>query len=824
MAIFLLFYKLLLEKESMHLFKRFYLLGSIMASFAIPFVVFTTYVAPIPVEHTPITTPIITTPIVENYTQSPQPTASINYLLWAKMIYILGVMLFGFRFFSNLYQLLRRIQKNTKYKLGYITHVLLHEKFAPHTFFNYIFLNKTTFESQGYPKEVLLHEETHAKQHHSFDVLCIEFLQVIFWFNPILFFFKKAIKLNHEFLADAGVLQQNIDKSTYQNTLLDYVAATNQYTQQPQLANAINYSSIKKRFTIMKTKTSKKAVLLRTALLVPLLTLLLYGFSQRATKTKVMNENDIVVLKDIRIDIEKNGSLFLNGEPVVLANLNEKVRALTANLSAGETTTYQTAHIIYDEEQLALIDKIQSSLQQARINTIKHVSKNNSILKKQQTTPQDGVTQKQMEEYKAYITETKKTNMHDYKTYKRIKAIYELMSDKQRASVIKYAPFPEVKLTETKTKSPTIQEFNSWKDKTKYAIWIDGNSVENKTLDVYTPLEIVYYNKSFVYKNARSAKFPQPYQTHLYTKEGFKNTFLQHDVNKYQHISKRYSEEIQKFLKGDRLDNSELRILKHRMDNLYQTFSTEMKEKYNILRPPPVPQTKNKKKKPTQKQLEEYNKLAKHYNTMNRNHMRILKSDVERLTKLYALMTDKQKAAAESFPDFPKPPPPPPPAPKRVKKGEKSTIPPPPPPPAPKRVKKGEQSTIPPPPPPPAPKRVKKGEKSTIPPPPPPPATKRVKKGEKSTIPPPPPPPKPTSPLDHLIAMAKKDAKFYFEGKEISADKAIELLKKNENIHINSSKAHGKQPIVKLAVKPITTTTTTIRINNDANTNQEVVK
>jgi len=72
------------------------------------------------------------------------------------------------------------------------------------------------------------------------------------------------------------------------------------------------------------------------------------------------------------------------------------------------------------------------------------------------------------------------------------------------------------------------------------------------------------------------------------------------------------------------------------------------------------------------------------------------------------------------------------------------------------------------------------------------------------SVPPKPPlPPEPINPLDHVIDMAKKGAIFYYEGKEISSDKAIDLLKKNKSLHIQTSKYNSDNPRVKISKKPI---------------------
>ena len=267
LAVFMVFYKRFLEKENMHLFKRFYLILVIIIALSIPFITFTQYIE----AQTKIQPQILNYISVDTNTQT-------NYwpiVLWS--IYGLGAIVFGILFLKNLIQILFKINRNTKVKSRNYTNVLLRNLVIPHTFFNYIFLNKHKFETKQIPKEVLLHEETHASQKHSLDILFIEILQVIFWFNPLLYFIKKDIKLNHEFLADQAVLNKGVIPSVYQQTLL----AFSSNAQEPQLANAINYSLIKKRFTVMKTQTSKKGIWLRSLIILPILAVLLFSFSSK---------------------------------------------------------------------------------------------------------------------------------------------------------------------------------------------------------------------------------------------------------------------------------------------------------------------------------------------------------------------------------------------------------------------------------------------------------------------------------------------------------------------------------------------------------------
>jgi len=273
LVVFLCFYKLLLEKENIHTFKRFYLLTSIVLSFGIPLLTFTRYVETSIkkvskiLENIPLQT---NTQFETNATDD----SYIQIILWS--IYGLGVLVSCTFFFKSLIQIFFNIKKNSKLKNNHFVIVLLQDFVFPHTFFNYIFLNKHKFETQQIPEEVILHEKEHVLQKHSWDVLCVELLQVVFWFNPLIYILKRDIKLNHEFLADKAVLSKGIDISTYQNMLLEFSSNT----RQPQLANAINYYSFtKKRFMIMSKHTSKKIVWLRSVFLLPILAFLLFSFS-----------------------------------------------------------------------------------------------------------------------------------------------------------------------------------------------------------------------------------------------------------------------------------------------------------------------------------------------------------------------------------------------------------------------------------------------------------------------------------------------------------------------------------------------------------------
>jgi hypothetical protein len=286
LALFYMFYKLFLEHENMHFFKRFYLIGMLFMSFLIPLITITTYGDVL--ESAPV-----------DYVSSKMVAKNDSLLLdmlpqVLLFIYFVGFVLFAGRFFNNLSAIVSRIKGNEHFSKQFYVNVLLAQRVTPHTFFKYIFLNKAAFESNTIPEEVLLHEQSHAAQRHSIDIVLIEIIQIIFWFNPLVYLVKSSIKLNHEFLADQAVLSKGIPLSHYQETLLLFSTTK----ASPILANSINYSLIKKRFTIMKTKTSKNKILFRSLWVLPLLAILVFSFSTKQeisgdeTSTSVLLDND----------------------------------------------------------------------------------------------------------------------------------------------------------------------------------------------------------------------------------------------------------------------------------------------------------------------------------------------------------------------------------------------------------------------------------------------------------------------------------------------------------------------------------------------------
>ncbi len=300
------FYKLFLEKENIHYIKRFYLLFSLVFAFLIPFITFT-YEIEVPAQSEVVLD--ITTPLLVQTDEViiEEPVDYLPSILWS--LYGIGLLIFGFRFIRNIKHISRKIRTSEHLEEASHINVLINTTVIPHTFLDYIFVSKKEFQEKNIPEEVLLHEKTHVLQKHTLDILFVEVLQVIFWFNPLFIFMKKSIKLNHEFLADQNVLKQHFSIQKYVDLLLTYPNSPNQAV----VSSPINYSLTKKRLQMMTKEFSKKRVTLKLMALVPLLVVCLLFFNNEIVAKEVtITPTETTYLKKASLvlqDEEKNNSI-----------------------------------------------------------------------------------------------------------------------------------------------------------------------------------------------------------------------------------------------------------------------------------------------------------------------------------------------------------------------------------------------------------------------------------------------------------------------------------------------------------------------------------
>ena len=265
-----------------------------------------------------------------------------------------------------------------------------------------------------------------------------------------------------------------------------------------------------------------------------------------------------------------------------------------------------------------------------------------------------------MKEYNDFITEYENTKRIYHNKLRRAAAIYDIMTEAQRATVTKY---PEKFLTthnpsKVELKHPTQSELDSWMNSTELSITVDALRMENAQLKDYTPSNFVFYrlvsSKRSKNKNTRLV----PNKCNLYTSEGYKNIILKQNYNNYHRLFIKYINEIDMSITTNNSGNPELLILKTQLDNIYTNFSKEEIEAFNPHKAPSLPKsnnTTNLKEKKVSKKVIEYNVLAKKYNNPNPKGQRYPRPEIDRLFLIYNQLSKKEKANAEIFPNLPYP-------------------------------------------------------------------------------------------------------------------------------------------------------------------------
>ena len=241
-------YYFLLRKETFFNSNRWFLLAGLITSLALPFLVYTKVIW---VESTPMTD--LTLPQLAINQSIEEEHFEINWNYIILFIYSIGFITFLIKFamdFNSLHSILKgkKIQHQADYKF-----IDVNENIAPFSYFKYIVYNSSMYTTSEL-ENIIEHEKVHSEQNHTIDVLVSRFFCLVFWFNPIIWFYKKAIVQNLEFIADKEAAKKISDKRAYQYTLLKITTHENCIA----ITNHFYQSLIKKRIVMLNKNQSKK--------------------------------------------------------------------------------------------------------------------------------------------------------------------------------------------------------------------------------------------------------------------------------------------------------------------------------------------------------------------------------------------------------------------------------------------------------------------------------------------------------------------------------------------------------------------------------------
>lgn len=215
-----------------------------------------------------------TTPTEPQEAKPVTPEPAISWELLIGLLYISGCVacLTGTAF--SFHKMYRIIQTGRRVKQGSCILILTPEPLSPFSWGNYIILSEEDYSNN--PDEILAHEKIHLNYRHSLDLIYMELVLTLHWYNPSVWLLKQELREIHEYQADKGVLSQGIDATKYQLLLVKKAVGSSLYT----LANSFNHSKIKKRITMMLKKRSNNWAQLKLLLLAPVGLLALSVFAR----------------------------------------------------------------------------------------------------------------------------------------------------------------------------------------------------------------------------------------------------------------------------------------------------------------------------------------------------------------------------------------------------------------------------------------------------------------------------------------------------------------------------------------------------------------
>ena len=300
----------LLSKETFHRFNRIMLIGIMIAAFVVPMFHITTEHPTVINEEVMQMENVVENGIVFIYedeeNEMPVQITWVQVIEWVYLAGVVVVLTITLIQVINLIRLMRRGVRMKDEKGN--TVILIDGDIPPFSIFRYIVMSVKDYETGRH--YILTHEQEHIGLGHSYDLLLIQVLKIIQWFNPFVWFISRDLKTIHEYEADQAVINQGIDAKQYQLFLVTKVVGNR---LQP-FTNNLNHGSLKKRIAMMYQKKSNRWLMLKSLCAIPVVALAINAFATPAAMKPVEK------LVNILEETETLPSFVLQDEREVLEN------------------------------------------------------------------------------------------------------------------------------------------------------------------------------------------------------------------------------------------------------------------------------------------------------------------------------------------------------------------------------------------------------------------------------------------------------------------------------------------------------------------------
>ena len=372
LAVFYICYRLLLSRETLHRLNRIVLTASVIVSFVLPFCVLTFHRtvevaagAAVPVLPALPALPQVPAAAAATSAAAAEAPAAAVHGSWLPaalaLVYFAGVIFCLARIVVELFQIYRIIRSGeARPQEDGTTLIVLDRDIAPFSWMKWIVLSR---EDCG-NNHIVKHERAHIRLGHARDLLFIDILSSMQWFNPVMWMLKGDLRAVYEYEADDAVLREGADIKEYQYSLIRKAVSASGYS----ITNSFNHSILKNRITMMSKPKSVTLRGLRALYVIPLITAGLACNSQTVTDYKVSEDSSETKAagqefpgpRAINLQVVKEGEdvrFYLNGNPVSLDEVGKKV-----NDVRGEDN-YFYVNIIGDPEvQIGYLQDLKEEL------------------------------------------------------------------------------------------------------------------------------------------------------------------------------------------------------------------------------------------------------------------------------------------------------------------------------------------------------------------------------------------------------------------------------------------------------------------------------
>lgn len=288
LALFYLFHKLLMSRDTFHTFNRFAILSMMLLSLVLPLVHLSLDSETGINRGTVALEGLVAQTVVDGGGNGVGEGLTLTQVLLAA--YVLGVVLFVGKALLSVGSLLRLIRRARCVEVrNGIRIYTMQGDISPFSWFRYIIMSEKDWQENR--REIVLHEMAHIRRCHSMDVAVCNMMIVFQWYNPAAWLLKRELQTVHEYEADEAVLSAGVDATHYQMLLIRKAVGERLFS----MANNLNHNSLKKRITMMKIKRTNPMQKAKIAFVLPLAAMTVAAFaSQKVEKLsdKVEQESE----------------------------------------------------------------------------------------------------------------------------------------------------------------------------------------------------------------------------------------------------------------------------------------------------------------------------------------------------------------------------------------------------------------------------------------------------------------------------------------------------------------------------------------------------